>query len=114
MQTEEAQIPAIFYESILNGSITLSPSLRFYSLASMVVQQALGHLDPQRLGLTVNVIQCMPPVGDVGVEKVRSLREVVGMGTPPWNSESAREDLAPLGDPLGRPEERNTRLLGGE
>src|SRR5579859_5371598 len=98
MQTEEAQIPAIFYQSILNGSITLPQSLRFYSLASMIVQQASGHLDPQQLGMTVNVVQCMPAVGAVGMEKVRSLRETVWMGTAPWNGE----------------QEWNARLLGVE
>ena len=40
-------------------------------------------LDPQRLGMAVIVVRCIPPTHG---NKVRSLREVIGCGTPPWES----------------------------
>jgi transcriptional regulator with XRE-family HTH domain len=81
-------ISAVFYEQVLNSSITVSADLRFFSLASMIVQQALSHLDLRRQGMAISIIQCMPPIRNAGVERVRSLRAVLGVGTPPWDGDA--------------------------
>ena len=69
-------IPSIFYAHVLSGSRTLSYPIRFWSLTNMVLQQALGQLDPLRLGLVIKVVCCMPPRNG----KILSLRESLGLG----------------------------------
>lgn len=71
-------IPSVFYAHVLSGSTALSQPIRFWSLANMVVQQALGQLDPLRLGLVIKVVCCMPPSRN---GKIHSLREALGLGT---------------------------------
>jgi hypothetical protein len=44
----------------------------------------MGQLDPDCLGLAIWIVSCMPPSGPFN--KVRSLRESVGIGTAPWPS----------------------------
>ncbi|HZO72867.1 MAG TPA: GAF domain-containing protein [Ktedonobacteraceae bacterium] len=71
-------IPSVFYAHVLSGSTALSHPIRFWSLANMVIQQALGQLDPLRLGLVIKVVCCMPPSGR---GRILSLRESLGLGT---------------------------------
>ncbi len=81
LTTQVIDIPAVFYAHVLSGSAALSHPIRFWSLANMVIQQALGQLDPLRLGLVVKVVCCMPPSRN---GKVLSLRESLGLGTSIW------------------------------
>ena len=74
-------IPSIFYAHVLSGSTALSYPIRFWSMISMIVQQALGQLDPLRLGLVIKVVCCMPPSRE---GKIQSLRESIETGTFPW------------------------------
>lgn len=75
-------IPSSFYTRVFSSLTSTIDNLRFWSICNLILQQALGQLDPDRLGLSMVVGQCMiPPPGDT---KVRSLRESVGLGTPPW------------------------------
>lgn len=76
------EIPAEFYSRVFN-SYSLTPRLqRSWSISSLILQQALGQLDPHQVGLAITIVQCMPPSLD---GKVCSLRERAGYGTPPWN-----------------------------
>jgi len=77
------EIPSIFYARVLNAHCTLPKVLHFSSICDVILQQALKHLDPNRVGMEVTVVQCMPLPGN----KVRSLRESMGRGTPPWSRE---------------------------
>ncbi len=56
--------------------------LRFWSITRLILPEALKQLDPERLGMIITVVRCMPPTGD---GKIRSLRETIGQGTGPWN-----------------------------
>ncbi|MBV8823347.1 MAG: GAF domain-containing protein [Chloroflexi bacterium] len=76
------EIHTEFYERILIALATSASHLRFWSICNLVLQQAMGQLDPERLGIVMWVICCMPPSGPHN--KVRSLREIIGRGTPPW------------------------------
>jgi hypothetical protein len=79
-----ADIPSSFYARVLRTAADLPPLLHFWSLCEIILRQALEQLDPRRLGMAIIIAQCMPPSsGDM----IRSLREVVGRGTPPWNRE---------------------------
>lgn len=77
------EIPPGFYARVLHTYTTIASSLRYSSLCNLILQQALEQLDPHRVGLVLIVVQCMPPASG---HKVRSLRESVGRGTPPWTS----------------------------
>ena len=78
------EIPSIFYARVLNAHCTLPKVLHFNSICDVILQQALKQLDPNRVGMEVTVVQCMPPSQE---NKVRSLREGMGRGTPPWSRE---------------------------
>src|SRR5215472_7916827 len=79
--------PAAFYSRVLHARARSLPVLRTQAIFELVFQQVLNHLDPGRLGMSVSVAQCMPPLqGTI----VRSLRETMGMGTPPWPQDLER------------------------
>lgn len=75
-------IPAEFYARVLVARASTSENLRFWSTCHLILQQAIGQLDPERRGMSIWVVRCMPPSGPYN--KVRSLRESIGLGTPPW------------------------------
>jgi transcriptional regulator with XRE-family HTH domain len=77
------KIPGEFYIRVLRTRATIPKVLRFSSLCDLILQQALEQLDPNRIGIAVTLVRCMPPSSD---KKIRSLRESVGRGTPPWES----------------------------
>jgi hypothetical protein len=78
------EIPSAFYARIVRAAADLPPSLHFWSLCEIILRQALEQLDSQRLGMAIIIAQCMPPSPG---HAIRSLREVVGRGTPPWSRE---------------------------
>src|SRR5579875_131204 len=77
------EIPSAFYTSVLRAHATTTKQQRFWSISSLILQQALGQLDSNLLGMEITVAQCMPPDHS---GKVRSLRERLGRGTRPWNT----------------------------
>ena len=77
------KIPSEFYIRVLRTRATIPKVLRFSSLCDLILQQALEQLDPNRVGIAVTVVRCMRPSVD---KKIHSLRENIGRGTPPWES----------------------------
>lgn len=75
-------IPSTFYARVLNAYATTPKTQRFWSISNLILQQALGQLDPNHVGMAITIVQCMPPSVD---NKILSLRERVGRGTPPWS-----------------------------
>src|SRR6266581_7027894 len=84
------KIPSEFYIRVLHTRATIPKVLRFSSLCDLILQQALEQLDPKRLGLAVIVVRCMPPSRE---GKIRSLRENVGRGTPPWEGKLEQQAI---------------------
>lgn len=84
------EIPSIFYARVLNAHCTLPKILHFSSICDVILLQALKQLDPNRIGMEVTVVQCMPPSQG---HKVRSLRESMGRGTPPWSRELEQKTM---------------------
>lgn len=77
------EIPSAFYARVLSAYSTTPRLLRSSSISSLILQQALAHLDPNRQGMSITAVLCSTPrQGD----KVRSLHEVLGRGTFPWKS----------------------------
>jgi hypothetical protein len=107
-QLEEIEeIPSIFYAQVLRGSTAIPAIIRFWSLTSMILQQALMQLDPLRKGLLLRVACFLPPNAD---GRLYCLREVVTQGTPPWDGNLAHtaillgaESLAGYALSVGRP-----------
>jgi GAF domain-containing protein len=85
------EISSEFYASVLTIRASSTPNLRFTSICQRILQHALEQLDPERLGLSIWVVTCMPPSGPYN--QVRSLREKVGLGTPPWGGNLEQKAL---------------------
>lgn len=83
MRAEDVEISSAFYANVLNGSSTVPEGIRFWTLSSLIIQQALTHLDPQRQGIALRIVRCMPPQAD---GKIYSLLECYGQGTSPWKN----------------------------
>jgi hypothetical protein len=74
-------IPAEFYARALSNLALTPTSIYRQSMQDLILQQALQHLDPDQQGLSITLALCVPPRFG---RKVRSLREVGGLATPPW------------------------------
>ncbi len=81
------EISSVFYARILSIIGSTPQSLRFNSLTTTILQQALTQLDPHQKGLLLTLVRCMPPREG----KIRSLREALGMGTPPWSNDLTQQ-----------------------
>src|SRR5690348_16521587 len=79
-----AHISTEFYLQILNDRATLIEIIRKRELLNRIIKQALLQLDPHELGMAITLALCMPP-GKQGT--IRSLRERMGQGTFPWNTD---------------------------
>ncbi len=77
------EIPSAFYARVLSAYSTTPRLLRSTSISSLILQQALAHLDPNKQGMSITVVLCSTPRPG---GKVRSLRETMGRGTYPWKS----------------------------
>ncbi len=89
------EIPADLYTQMFQIYTKTPPQLVGQALQKALLEQALEHLDPDRLGLCLTFAMCVPPAPG---KKVRSLRQISGIGTAPW----------------GRNLERTTIFLGTE
>ncbi len=75
------EIPYKFINEVLTTRASGPEVLLFWAVSHLILQHALRHLDPEPVGMSITVVQCMPPVAD---GKIHSLRERIGLGTPPW------------------------------
>ena len=75
------QIPTDFFSQVLSIRATVNDSMCFWQISELVIKQALAQLDTNRLGMSITLVQCMPPYHN---GKIRSLRERVGKATSPW------------------------------
>jgi len=77
----QPDLPAEFYSRILSAlALTPLPMAR-QTVQDLIFRQMLDQLDPDRQGMSVSLVCCVLPRHG---EKVRSLREVGGLGTSPW------------------------------
>lgn len=91
-RTEHAggDIPSEFYARVFNARTTTTESLRFWSICNLILQEALGQLDPERLGLVITVVQCFVSSRS---KKIRSLRETLEQGTFPWSRNKEQKGM---------------------
>ncbi|MBX5449703.1 GAF domain-containing protein [Thermogemmatispora sp.] len=83
--------PIEVYVRALSMYTTTPPSLYPEALYDLLLQQMLRQLDPECRGLAVTVARCMPPPAPG--QKVRSLREIVGRGNPPWPRDLSQQTI---------------------
>lgn len=74
-------LPSEFYARVLSAYASVPSSLYPRTLYDLILQQAIEQLDPARKGMSISVVVCVPPLRG---SFVRSLRELVGIGNPPW------------------------------
>jgi hypothetical protein len=74
-------LPVTFSASILNLSACTSDEARFWSICTAVLAQAVKQLDPDHLGISLRVVQCMSAVDQ---ELISYLCECICLGTSPW------------------------------
>ncbi len=77
----EPEIPSALYAKVLHELIYLASPKLHWSLRQRILQQALEQLDPGQIHLSLMLVLCTPPAPNA---VVRSQREVMGAGTPPW------------------------------
>jgi hypothetical protein len=76
------EIPYKLIMEVFDTRANTPDLLRFWSITRLILPEALKQLDPERQGMIITVVRCMPPTAD---GKIRSLRETVGQGTGPWH-----------------------------
>ncbi len=74
-------IPALFITSVLSARAKSHKEIRYWSLCRLIIEQAIGQLDPDRLGIAITVVRCMKTDKHT---HIRSLRETAAFGTSPW------------------------------
>lgn len=90
MASASTTIPTEFYDRVLHALANHPRMLRTQAIYDLVLQQILKHLDPGRVGMSVSVVLCLPPLhGDI----VHSMRESVSMGTPPWHTDPGQQTI---------------------
>ena len=90
-QDDEAkEIPAEFYVRVFDDRSRDGES-RSWPNSKLILEHALEQLDPDKLGLSIWLATCMPLSGPYN--KVRSLREMMGVGTPPWPSNMEQQAM---------------------
>jgi len=84
------KIPSDVYAQVMQVYTQTPPALVHDTLYTHIFTQALEHLDPDRSGMSLVLIGCMPPLPG---QHVRSLRQLRGMGSPPWERDLERRTI---------------------
>nr|BBH91205.1 hypothetical protein KTC_59560 [Thermosporothrix sp. COM3] len=90
MEGVSSTIPSAFFARVLRERTMTTESLIFWRLSELILEQALEQLDPQKAGMAVRLILCMPPRED---GNVWSLRQCLGRGVHPWKTNLEHEVL---------------------
>lgn len=84
------EIPPEFYGRILSAYAEMPWPLCHDIIRDLIFQQAIEHLDPERLGMSIGLVSFVRPSKGC---KVRSLRSIGGIGTPPWKRDQAQKTI---------------------
>lgn len=84
------EIPAELYAQVMRKHARTPAILARDGLYNLIFERALEHLDPDKVGLSLALVCCVPPLPG---QKVRSLRQTRGMGTPPFEREMERKTM---------------------
>jgi hypothetical protein len=81
-ESVQTEPPLEFYTCVLSAYTNMMPPLYPQVLRDLILQQMIKHFDPNRLGLSIRIAQCL---WNPHEHKVRSLYAMGGIGTPPWS-----------------------------
>ncbi len=84
------EVPAEYLVRVLAAYATSSGPFRSWSMRTLTLQQAVGQLDPDQVGMEITLVHCVAPAPG---QCVRSLCERMGIGTAPWESGVSRRLL---------------------
>ncbi len=84
------EIPSELYAQVMRVYAKTPAILARDTLYKLIFERALEHLDPDKVGLSLALVCCVPPLAG---QKVRALRQVRGMGTPPFERELERKTM---------------------
>jgi transcriptional regulator with XRE-family HTH domain len=87
---EPPELPSEFFRRVLETCATTSDRQLYWTITQQVLEHGVRQLDPERVGISITVVRCMPPGPD---GKIHSLRENVGIGTPPWEGDLTAKAL---------------------
>ena len=96
LQLEESEetrvdvIPGEFYMRVLRTLATTPKIIRYPTLGNLIIEQALKHLDPERVGVGISIARCLPPAHE---DSVSSLLVDLGRGSPPWTQNMENESM---------------------
>jgi hypothetical protein len=88
-EISEQEIPNSLVMGVLDARAAVPDLLRYWTIARLVLQQGVKQLDPESVGISITVVRCM----NLRDGKIRSLRENLGIGTPPWASDLEEKAL---------------------
>ncbi len=84
------EIPSELYAQVLKLYAKTPPALARQNLYNLIFDRAIGHLDPDGLGMSITLACCVPPRDG---RLVRSLRQTDGIGTPPFDRDQGRKTI---------------------
>ena len=87
---EPPELPSEFFRRILETCATTSDRQLYWTVTQQILEHGVRQLDPEHIGISITVVLCMPPCSD---GKIHSLRENVGIGTPPWEGDLTAKAL---------------------
>jgi len=90
---ESERIPNEVYERVLGAHTATTDSLRLWTICKHVLRAALQQLDPERLGLSISIAQCLLPAQESEERWVHFLWESIELGTTPWKTEFSQRML---------------------
>jgi transcriptional regulator with XRE-family HTH domain len=89
-ETRVDVIPGEFYIRVLRTLATTPKIIRYPTLGNLILEQALKHLDPDRVGVGISIARCLPPAHE---DSVSSLLVDLGKGNPPWSQNMDNESM---------------------
>lgn len=87
-ETSDSVSPS-FIREVLRSRATTIESLRPWQLSATILDEAIKILDPNKLGMAITPVLCMPPVNGA----IRSLREQGGRGSYPWTVDLQHQSI---------------------
>jgi hypothetical protein len=85
------ELESAFFRQVLVARATTEETLLFWVVCRQILQHALRRLDPKSVGMAITVAVCMPPAA--GKRMIRSLREIMGLGTAPWPGDLEHQSM---------------------
>jgi hypothetical protein len=106
-----AEISSSLYARIMQAYARTSPALARDTLYKLIFDAALTQLDPEKLGMSLVLVGCVPPREN---QKVRALRQLRGMGNPPWERDLEKRTMFLGSESVAGSAVMNYRVAGVE